>query len=113
MATSFSGSTIDSGNRAFEAHPRMQPPNPHPTLIFLFDFIRNTQHQLQCIDPEKLARCDPEAKEQATEVMGRNLFTKYLIDDRTEKLALMTGCEPDDTVDFGDEIREKIRILTE
>lgn len=91
----------------------MQPPRPHPTLFFLFDFIRNTQHQLQSIDPEKLARGDPEAKEQVNEVIGRNMFTKILIDDKTGKLALMTGCAPNDIVDFGDEIREKIRILTE
>ncbi|CRG82913.1 hypothetical protein PISL3812_00260 [Talaromyces islandicus] len=89
----------------------MQPPDTHPTLFFLFDFIRNTHKQVQSIDPAKLRDGDANTKNSVAEVVGRNRFAKTLIDDRTGKLALLTGGDPGRPVDFGEEIREKARVL--
>jgi len=91
----------------------MQPPNTHPTIFFMFDFIRNTHNQLLSIDLDKLQAGDPEAKKQASDVMGRNNFTNILINDPTGKLALMTGGDPSNPVDFGADIKAKAQALLE
>lgn len=98
---------------SFEAHPLMQPPDTHPTLFFLFDFIRNTRKELKSIDLDKLRAGDAESKKQVTDVMGRNSFTNVLINDTSGKLALLTGGDPGRPVDFGEEIKEKAKVLTE
>ena len=56
---------------SFENHPLMQPPDTHPTLFFLFDFIRNTRKELRAIDIQKLRAGDEEAKKQLIDVIGR------------------------------------------
>jgi hypothetical protein len=89
----------------------MQPPNTHPTIFFMFDFIRNTHNQLLSIDLDKLRTGDAEAKKQATDVVGRNQFTNILINDSTGKLALMTGGDPANPVDFGPDIKTKAQAL--
>lgn len=89
----------------------MQPPDTHPTLVFLFDFIRNTHKQLKSIDTTKLREGDVDAQNSVGEVLGRNRFAKTLIDDTTGKLALLTGGDPGRPADFGEEIREKARVL--
>lgn len=91
----------------------MQPPDTHPTLFFLFDFIRNTRKELKSIDLDKLRAGDAESKKQVTDVMGRNSFTNVLINDTSGKLALLTGGDPGRPVDFGEEIKEKAKVLTE
>lgn len=88
----------------------MRPPQAHPTLFFLFDFVRNSRTQLQAIDANKLDRA---AHEQVQEVLSRNNLASMLIGDTTGKLVLITGGDPSRPVDFGDEIREKARALTE
>ncbi|OJJ84242.1 uncharacterized protein ASPGLDRAFT_35523 [Aspergillus glaucus CBS 516.65] len=98
---------------AFESHPQMQPPATHPTLFFLFDFVRTTHRTLKSIDAEKFRTGDREARSQAQEVLSRNQFANMLVSDRTGKLALMTGGDPANPLDFGDEIRGKARALTE
>lgn len=89
----------------------MQPPDTHPTLFFLFDFIRNTRKELRAIDVQKLRDGDTEAKQQLMDVMGRNGFTSALINDTSGKLAILTGGDPSNPVDFGPEIKEKIKVL--
>lgn len=91
----------------------MQPPNTHPTVFFLFDFIRNTHRELKQIDLDKFQAGDADARSQAQDVLGRNNFAHVLVNDTTGKLALMTGGDPTNPVDFGDEIRVKARELTE
>ncbi|KAH8703753.1 hypothetical protein BGW36DRAFT_369939 [Talaromyces proteolyticus] len=98
---------------SFESHPLMQPPDTHPTLFFLFDFIRNTHRQLKTIDIEKLSAGDDEAKNQVTEVIGRNHFANVLINDTTGKLAMLTGGDPSNPVDFGPEIKRKAEALSQ
>jgi hypothetical protein len=91
----------------------MQPPDVHPTIFFLFDFIRNTHRQLTAINLDKLRAGDPEAKSKATDVIGRNGFADLLIHDTTGKLALMTGCSLDDQIDFGPDIKAKVQALVQ
>lgn len=92
---------------AFESHPQMQPPSPNPSLFFLFDFIRNTHRTLKNIDFQKFASGDPSARQEAQEVMGRNQFANSIVGDRSGRLAMLTGGDPSNPVDFGDEIRAK------
>lgn len=96
---------------SFENHPLMQPPDTHPTLFFLFDFIRNTRKELRAIDIQKLREGDTEAKKQIIDVIGRNEFTSALINDTSGRLAIMTGGDPGNPVDFGTDIKEKIKAL--
>lgn len=99
---------------AFESHPLMQPPDTHPTLFFLFDFIRNTRKELRSIDiNNKLREGDSESQKQLIDVLGRNGFTNALINDNTGKLALLTGSDPNRPVDFGQDIRAKIAGLAQ
>lgn len=98
-------------NSSFENHPLMQPPDTHPTLFFLFDFIRNTRKELRGIDVQKLREGDPEAKKQMIDVIGRNGFASALINDTSGRLAIMTGGNPENPVDFGRDIKEKIKVL--
>ncbi|KAH1325320.1 hypothetical protein KXX47_009769 [Aspergillus fumigatus] len=96
---------------SFEAHPQMQPPNTHPTIFFLFDFIRNAHRELQGIDMDKFRAGDANARRMAQDVLGRNNFTNALVNDTTGKLALMTGGDPNNPVDFGEDIREKAKAI--
>jgi hypothetical protein len=90
----------------------MQPPDTHPTLFFLFDFIRNTHKQLKSIDASKLREGgDADTQNSVAEVIGRNKFAKTLIEDTSGKLALLTGGDPGKPLDFGEEIREKAKVL--
>lgn len=45
--------------------------------------------------------------------MGRNSFADTLVNDRSGKLALLTGGDPTNPVDFGDEIRNKAKDVAE
>uniref|UniRef100_A0A093VBL5 Uncharacterized protein n=1 Tax=Talaromyces marneffei PM1 TaxID=1077442 RepID=A0A093VBL5_TALMA len=105
------GELLDMITSAFENHPLMQPPVAHPTLFFLFDFIRNTRKELRAIDIQKLREGDAEAKKQIMDVIGRNGLTSALINDTSGKLAIMTGSDPGNPVDFGPDIKDKIRAL--
>lgn len=90
----------------------MQPPNTHPTIFFLLDFIRNTHRMLKDIDA-KFAAGDSAARDAAQEVLGRNQFANVLINDTSGKLALMTGSDPTSPLDLGPDIKAKARALTE
>lgn len=90
----------------------MQAAQPHPTIFFLLDFIRNTRRMLQAIDAEKLRAEDSESVAKAKDVTSRNMFTLVLVNDTTGKLALMTGGDPSNPVDFGDDIRQKAEALS-
>ncbi|KAJ5114733.1 hypothetical protein NUU61_000492 [Penicillium alfredii] len=98
---------------AFESHPQIQPPNTHPTVFFLLDFIRNTHRMLKDVDPAKFAAGDSGARNAAQEILGRNQFANVLVNDSSGKLALMTGSDPNNPVDLGPEIKAKARALTE
>lgn len=91
----------------------MQAPSPHPSLFFVFDFIRNTHRTLKSIDFEKFRSGDRDARVAAQEVMGRNAFANTLVSDTSGKLALLTGGDPTNPVDFGDAIREKANAVVE
>lgn len=91
----------------------MQPPNTHPTIFFLMDFVRNTQRMLRNIDADKFAAGDPAARDAAQEVLGRNQFASVLLNDSSGKLALMTGSDPTNPIDFGPDIKAKGRALSE
>lgn len=90
----------------------MQASQPHPTIFFLLDFIRNTRRMLQAIDAEKLGSGDSESVAKAKDVTSRNMFTLVLVNDTTGKLALMTGGDANNPVDFGDDIRQKAEALS-
>lgn len=98
-------------NSAFQAHPQCQPPSTHPTIFFLYDFVRNSHNQL--IDAEKYAAGDNAAKTAVNEIEGRNAFTNMLINDKSRKLSMMTGGDPSNPADFGPEIKNKALILTQ
>lgn len=91
----------------------MQPPNPHPTVFFLKDFIKNTHDQLKQIDADKLASGDKGARDALQEVVGRNQFASLLLNDSSGKLSLMTGSDPSNPVEFGPDIKAKAQALSE
>ncbi|KAJ5930426.1 hypothetical protein N7466_005919 [Penicillium verhagenii] len=96
---------------AFESHPQVQPPNPHPTAFFLLDFIRNSHRMLKAVDADKYAARDPTAMETVKEVVGRNQFSNLLLNDTSGKLSLMTGGDPSNPIDFGADIKAKAGAL--
>ncbi|KAJ5459832.1 uncharacterized protein N7458_001384 [Penicillium daleae] len=98
---------------AFEAHPQLQPPTPHPTAFFLFDFIKNTHNALKRVDASKYASGDRQAREAVQEVVGRNQFASVLLTDSSGKLAMMTGSDPSNPIDFGPTIKAKAAAVTE
>ncbi|KAF3390645.1 hypothetical protein F1880_009179 [Penicillium rolfsii] len=98
---------------AFESHPQIQPPTPHPTMFFLFDFVKNTHNSLQKVDASKYAAGDSQAREAVQEIIGRNQFTSLLVNDSSGKLAIMTGSDPSNPVDLGPTIRAKAKALAE
>lgn len=91
----------------------MQPPTPSPSLFFVFDFIRNTHRSLQSIDATAFQAGDAGARSAAQEVLSRNAFASTLVNDSSGKLALMTGGDPGQQVDFGERIREKVKGVVE
>ncbi|KAF9888377.1 hypothetical protein FE257_008655 [Aspergillus nanangensis] len=96
---------------AFNAHPGLQPPNTHPTVFFVADFVHNTHRALKNIDQAKYQAGDAACQQEATEVLGRNGFANMLISDATGRLNALTGGGP--PVDFGDDIRAKIKEVVE
>ncbi|KAJ5970657.1 uncharacterized protein N7479_000575 [Penicillium vulpinum] len=98
---------------AFESHPGCQPPNTHPTIFFLYDFVRNSHNQLKAVDAAKYAAGDSAAKAAVVEVEGRNGFANILVNDTTGKLSMMTGGDPSNPADFGAEIKAKALALTQ
>ncbi|KAJ5639506.1 uncharacterized protein N7484_007368 [Penicillium longicatenatum] len=96
---------------AFESHPQVQPPNPHPTAFFLLDFVRNTHRMLKTVDAAKYAAGDNDATETVKEVIGRNQFANLLLNDSSGKLSLMTGGDPSNPIDFGPDIKAKASAL--
>ncbi|CAG8353349.1 unnamed protein product [Penicillium nalgiovense] len=90
-----------------------KPPNTHPTIFFLYDFVRNTHNQLKAVDADKYAAGDNGAKNAVGEVEGRNAFVNMLINDTSGKLSMMTGGNPSNPADFGAEIKAKAQILTQ
>ncbi|KAJ5555103.1 hypothetical protein N7535_007548 [Penicillium sp. DV-2018c] len=96
---------------AFEAHPQCNPPNKHPTIFFLYDFVRNTFNQIKNIDPAKFAAGDRAAKSAVAEADGRNSFASMLINDKGGQVAKMTGADPSNPADFGEDIKAKARAL--
>ncbi|CAI7664558.1 unnamed protein product [Penicillium palitans] len=95
------------------AHPQCQPPSTHPTIFFLYDFVRNSHNQLKAVDAEKYAAGDNAAKTAVNEIEGRNAFVNMLVNDKSGKLSMMTGGDPSNPADFGPEIRNKALILTQ
>lgn len=47
------------------------------------------------------------AESQWSDAVGRCVFTKILVNDTTGKLALMTGADPSNPLDFGDEVKRR------
>ena len=94
-------------DRAIEAHPLFIPPKPQQTLYFMWDFIQRSRHMLQNLPSNK-----GKADEQLQDVMGRCLYTEILINDTTGKLAIMTGADPKNPVDFGDDVRRAMEEMT-
>ena len=91
----------------------MQPPHVSPTIFFLFDFIKNTYSMFKTIDIDQFRSGDKTARDKAQEVYSRNQFANTLVNDRSGKLAAMTGGDPVNPADFGDEIRRKVKGLIE
>ncbi|GLI76823.1 hypothetical protein PoHVEF18_005101 [Penicillium ochrochloron] len=98
---------------AFESHPQLQPPTPHPTAFFLLDFVKNTHRSLQKVDAAKYASGDRQARETVQEIIGRNQFTSVLVNDSTGKLAMMTGGDPSNPVNLGPTIKAKAKALAD
>ena len=89
----------------------MQPPSVNPTVFFLFDFVRNTHRLFKSIDVDGFKAGQRAARDKLQEVKSRNQFANILVNDSTGKLALMTGGDPANPVDFGDDIRQKAKAL--
>ncbi|KAI2786422.1 hypothetical protein POX_g08807 [Penicillium oxalicum] len=98
---------------AFEAHPRMAGPNPHSTIFFLCDFVKNSHKMLKSVDAEKYAAGNKQARDTIQEVVGRNQFAILLANDTTGQLAAMTAQDPSDRVDLGPTIKAKAKELAE
>ncbi|OQE38629.1 hypothetical protein PENCOP_c008G03558 [Penicillium coprophilum] len=99
--------SLTTWSSAFESHPQSKPPNTHPTIFFLYDFVRNSFNQLKAVDAEKYTAGDNSAKNAVGEVEGRNAFANMLINDTSGKLSMMTGADPSNPADFGAEIKAK------
>ena len=89
----------------------MQPPEPNRSVLFVYDFIRNTHRNLKCIDFEGFRAGDISAHKQAKEILGRNRFACTIVYDTTGGLGFLTGSDPNVQIDFGDEIRTKVKAL--
>lgn len=103
----------NSLTRSLDAHPQSQPPNPHPTIFFLKDFVKNTHDQLKQIDGAKLAAGDKSARDALQEVNGRNQFASVLLNDSSGQLSMLTGGDPSNPIDFGPDIKAKAQALSE
>ncbi|KAI9748888.1 MAG: hypothetical protein M1815_002883 [Lichina confinis] len=86
--------------KAIEAHPLFTPPKPQQTLFFMWDFVQRSRHMLQNLPSNKR-----KAEEQFDDVVGRCIYTKVLISDSNDMLAMMTGVDPKNAVDFCDDVR--------
>ncbi|OJJ43452.1 hypothetical protein ASPZODRAFT_136317 [Penicilliopsis zonata CBS 506.65] len=90
----------------------MQLPTPNPTIFFISDFVRSTHRTLHQVDASAFAMGDQNARAAVKEVIGRNSFTDILVNDTTGKLALMTGQDPRNPVDFGPDIKRLAKALS-
>ncbi|KAI9785248.1 MAG: hypothetical protein M1816_000496 [Peltula sp. TS41687] len=78
-----------------------------PTIYFTWDFVQRSRHMLRELPKVRRDQGQRAAKEQFADAVGRCIFGKILINDTTGKLALMTGGDPSQPVDFGDEVKRK------
>lgn len=64
--------------------------------------------------PETLAKDGKRAADDAFfDVAGRTIYTQILIDDKSPKLTMMTGGDPKNVFDFGDEIKLRAKEVVE
>ncbi|KAJ5520121.1 hypothetical protein N7463_000574 [Penicillium fimorum] len=94
-------------HRSLGITPQCRPPNTHPTIFFLYGFVRNSFNQLKAVD------ADNGAKNAVGEVEGRNGFANMLINDTSGKLSMMTGGDLSNPADSGAEIKAKAVALTQ
>ncbi|KAE8151890.1 hypothetical protein BDV25DRAFT_151931 [Aspergillus avenaceus] len=93
---------------ALQAHPSAT----HPTVFYVFDFVRNSHNKLKAIDANKLQAGDRAAKEEMSDIVGRNALAEGLCSGEgpmAQMMAMMGG----GSVDFGPEVREKLRAVTD
>lgn len=93
---------------AFESHPQFPH---HPTIFFIYDFVRNTHNQLKAVDPAKFYAGDKASRDAVQEIIGRNGFAEMLTGDTTGKLAMLTRADPANPVDFGEDVKAKAKIM--
>ena len=53
------------------------------------------------------------AEEQWSDALQRCIFSKILINDTTGKLAIMTGGDPRNPVDFGQNVKDKAEVAVQ
>ncbi|KAK1769820.1 hypothetical protein QBC33DRAFT_529226 [Phialemonium atrogriseum] len=112
--------------QAIQAHPQMQPPNPHRTLFHLWDFVQRTRYIVSELDnieagrplrhPEQIpeyrngAAPGPQtALKCMSDVTTRSQTLHMMIMDPSIMLPIMgLAC-----VDYGDEIKEKSKALVD
>lgn len=82
-----------------------QPRNP--TIYFTWDFVQRSRHMLRELPKVRREQGRRAAKEQFSDAVQRCIFSKILINDDTGKLALMTGGDPNNPVDFGEVVKQK------
>lgn len=78
----------------------------------MHDFVSRSKTMLNALDTSKLDAGNQQAKKELQDIHGRCMFTELLITDTTGKTAIMTGGDPRKPMDFGDDVREKVKALT-
>lgn len=79
----------------------------NPTIYFTWDFVQRSRQMLRDLPKVQLEQGRRAAKEQYSDAIQRTIFSKILINDTTGKLAIMTGGDPRNPVDFGDAVKQK------
>ncbi|KAI9754214.1 MAG: hypothetical protein M4579_004811 [Chaenotheca gracillima] len=96
---------------AIEGHVLWTPPNPNKALFFMWDFVQRSRHMLRTAPEVFEQRGAAAANEQVSDVAGRSIFTKILMQDTTGKFSIMVGQDPNNPLDFGETIIEKAEAV--
>ncbi|KAI9882191.1 MAG: hypothetical protein M1823_006061 [Watsoniomyces obsoletus] len=92
---------------ALESHPLFTPPKPQATLYYMWDFVNRNRHLMRELPKVKEEQGQQAAERQWSDAVGRCVFAKILINDTSGKLALMTGADPSNPLDFGDDVKKE------
>ncbi|KAE8352125.1 hypothetical protein BDV28DRAFT_135691 [Aspergillus coremiiformis] len=93
---------------ALEAHPLITTPQPHPTIFYVLDFVRNSHSKLKSIDAQKLQSGDQSARSELQDIRGRNVLAGALIKGEGPMAQMMLMMGEGLPVEFGDDVKQKV-----